>query len=131
EQSYAGMLDLALSTLSALSSTSARSAAFIVAKRKKTPTEALAWLHKACLTVLDVDSDGKFFVIATQLDGEQFDEALANCVGLAPADFEDTPALWRLAAAAHVVSTAPRELAPSILSMTPSYLVSVPLAGDT
>jgi len=131
EQSYADNLDRALSTLSTLNSTSARSAAFIIAKRKKTPAEALEWLRKAGLTFLDIDSDGKFFVIATQLDADQFDEALANCVGLAPADFEETPALWPLAAAAHVVSTAPRELALSILSMTPSYLVSVPLAGDT
>ena len=130
EQSYAGDLEGALDTLSRIQSGAARSAAFIVIKNKKNREEALAWMRKSGLTLADLDSDGHFFVIATQLDASLCEDALASCAVLRPSDFEQTPALSYVAAIAHLASVVPRELANRLLSQPPFIIGSVPLADD-
>ena len=64
-QSYAGELSGALRTLSILDSPTARSASFIVVKNGR-GSEALKWLRDTGVTLADIDSDGKFFVVTTQ-----------------------------------------------------------------
>ena len=130
ERSHAGDLDGALDTLSKIKSRAARSVAFITIKNQKNREEALAWLRKSGLTHADLDSDGHFFVIATQLDANLFDDAMAGCAALTQIDFEHTPALWYVAAHAHLASVVPRELAPLISSQPPFTIASVPLADD-
>ena len=68
EQSYAGDLEGAIAKLSQFESRAARAAVFIAIKKNKNQEEALAWLRKSGLMLADLDSDGRFFVIAAQLD---------------------------------------------------------------
>lgn len=129
EQSYAGDLSAALRTLSMLASPTARSAAFIAVRNNK-GSEALKWMQDAGLTLGDVDSDGKFFVIDTQLDAHLVQEALASVATLGPDDFDQTLALWFVAAHAHLASVVPGEMAASVLGLPPFIVVSSPLADD-
>lgn len=130
EQSYAGNLESALNTLSRLDSPAARSASFIAIKNSKGPNDALDWLRKAGLTVADIDSDGQFFVISTQLDANRLEDALASCAPLGPSACDQTPALWYIAAITYLASVIPRELTESVLSQPPFAIGSVPLADD-
>ncbi len=130
EQSYAGDLEGAIAKLSQFESRTARAAVFIAIKNNKNQEEALAWLRKSGLTLADLDSDGRFFVIAAQLDASLFEDALASCAGLEPGDFEHTPALWYVAANAHLASVVPRELAKVILSQPPFIIGPISLADD-
>ena len=129
-QSHEGDLQGALAKLSIISSPTARSAAFAAVRNERNSDEGLAWLAKSGLTPADLDSDGRFFVIAAQLDTGLFDQAMANAVALTPVDFEQTPALWYLAATAQIASVAPRELARMILSQPAFTMAHIPLADD-
>ena len=130
EQSYAGDLEGALFKLSQIKSPAARAAAFIAIKNDTNEGEALGWLGKSGLTLGDLDSDGRLFVVAAQLKSSLFTDALASCTVLEPSDFERTPALWIVAANAHLASVVPRELATVILSQPPFVMGEVSLADD-
>ena len=130
EQSYTGNLEDALGRLSRINSRAARSAAFIAIKTKKSGKEALDWLRESDLRLADIDSDGRLFVIATQLDEDLVEDALASCGALGPSDFRDTPALWYIAANAYLTSVVPRELAPLTLLQPPFTIGVIPLADD-
>jgi hypothetical protein len=130
EQSYAGDLNAALATLSKLESPAARSASFFVSQHTKGANEALDWFRHAGLTFASLDADGKYYVIFAQLDSERFDDALSSCAALDAGDFEQTPALFHVAASANLASVVPRELAASALSQPPSVTLAAPLADD-
>ena len=130
EQSYTGNLEDALGRLSRINSRAARSAAFIAIKTKKSGKEALNWLRESDLRLADIDSDGRLFVIATQLDEDLVEDALASCEALGPSDFRDTPALWYIAANAYLTSVVPRELATLTLLQPPFTIGVIPLADD-
>ncbi len=130
ETSFEGNVALALSALSKLKSSAARSAAFIAIKFNRTPDEALEWLSLAHLTLSDLDADGKFFVIVTQLEAKRFEEAVENLDKLTKDDFEQIPGLWLVAAKSHLATVVPNELAADIPSQLPFMAVELPLAGD-
>ena len=130
ERSHSGDLRAALAALSEVGSPASRSAAFISVKNNSGPLEALAWLRRSGLALSDLDSDGRLFLIATQLDESLFDDALANSVALAPEDFEHAPALSYVAANAHLASVVPRELVTFVLSQPRFTMGTVPLADD-
>ena len=130
QHSHVGDLDGALDTLSKIESRAARSMAFIAIKNQKNHEEALVWLRKSGVTHADLDSDGHLFVIATQLDAHLFDDALASCAAITTSEFEQTPALWYVAANALLASVVPQELAALISSQPPFTIASVPLADD-
>ncbi|MDQ3417530.1 MAG: hypothetical protein M3541_01915, partial [Acidobacteriota bacterium] len=128
ERFHDGDLPGALTTLSTNNSPASRSAAFIIVRKGKGPEQALLWLRQAGLTPKDLDSDGKFFVMAAQLDARQLDESLETSTLLSPEDIEVTPALLHLAASSNLVSVVPAELVSSVLSQPAATLVPVALA---
>ena len=130
EQSYTGDLEGAIAKLSQIESRAARAAVFIAIKNNTNQEKALAWLRKSGLMLADLDSDGRFFVIAAQLDAGLFEDALASCAVLERSDFENTPALWYLAANAHLASVVPREFAKVLLSQPPFVIGPAFLADD-
>jgi len=131
EQSYSGDLSGALNTLAAVDSPAARSASFIAVKNNKGPNEALDWLGNVGFTIASVDPDGKFFIIATQLNEGRIDDAMSSCIALPAAAFEASPALWHVAASANLASVIPRELVASVVMQPAPNIGSVPLAADT
>ena len=130
QRSHSGDLAGALATLSEIGSPASRSAGFILIKNDNGPTKALAWLRRSGLELSHLDPDGRLLLIATQLDENLFDEALANAVALASNDFEHAPALTYVAADAHLASVVPREFARRVLSQPQFTLDAVPLADD-
>ena len=130
QRSHSGDLPGALAALSEIGSPAARSAAFISVKNNSGPVEALAWLRRSGLALSDLDSDGRLFLIETQLHESLFDDALTNSVALAPNDFEHAPALSYVAANAHLASVVPRELVGLVLSQPQFTMGAVPLADD-
>jgi hypothetical protein len=130
ETAYAGDLEGALGALSRAQSPAARSAAFILIKNIKSREAALDWLSGSGVSLSDIDSDGQFFVIATQLDAKLIDDALRNCAAVSAAAAEDTPALSYVVALAHLASVVPRDLIDSVFSQPPFTLAAVPFADD-
>ncbi len=130
ERSHSGDLQGALAALSEIGSPASRSAAFIAVKNNSGPREALAWLRRGGLALSDLDSDGRLFLIATQLDENLCDDALANSVALSSEDFQHAPALSFVAANAHLASVVPSELIKRVLSQPQFTMGSAPLADD-
>ena len=130
ERSHSGDLRSALAALSEIGTPASRSAAFIAVKNNSGPLEALAWIGSSGLALSDLDSDGRLFLIVTQLEESLFDDALANSVALASEDFEDAPALSYVAANAHLASVVPREVVRLVLSQPQFTMGAVPLADD-
>ena len=71
---------------------------------------SLDWFSEAGLTLLDVDADGKFFVIRKQLDAGRWADALESVNALQPGDFEQAPVLFYVAGGAHLAQAVPKEL---------------------
>lgn len=128
ERFHDGDLPDALGRLSLLDSPMARAAAFIMVRKAAGPTDALSWLEQSGLGPANVDSDGKFFVMAAQLDTGQIADAQRGAAALSREDFQQTPALLYVAANVALASVAPAELASSVLSQPAATLLSLPLA---
>lgn len=120
----------ALAQLAGLGTAQARSASFIIASRNMSETESIRWLQEAGLSFLDLDPDGKLFLIQRYLLGGAWVEALTAATSLAEADYEQTPALLWAAAMAHLVQAVPNDLRPQILQSPPINGQSFPLAAD-
>jgi hypothetical protein len=131
ELTYGGSVDDALERLHQHNSTMARSAAFMIVKIARGPNEAITWFRESGLTLADIDSEGKFFVIGTQLDTNAFDEALRMSSELRDADFVASPALLFLSASAHLASVLPTDLRSWAITQPPALIASIPLAEDT
>jgi hypothetical protein len=128
--SYEGDTTSALSKLGTLKTPSARAVSFVVVGNSRGPAESLDWLRQAGLTLSDVDSDGKFFVIRNQLGAGRWAEALESANALQPSDFERTPALLYAAGGAHLAQAVPEELITLILWHLPFDAAPIPLADD-
>ncbi len=92
--------------------------------------EALDWLHKAGIAARDLDGDGKYFLLARQLELSRWNEARETVDMLNTADFEETPALHRLTGLAKLLTAVPTELRSTVHRQLPFQLADFPLAAD-
>ncbi|MDF0585041.1 PIN domain-containing protein [Bradyrhizobium yuanmingense] len=129
-ESYELGYETALATLSPLRSSAARSAAFVVVSNTMSAPEALDWYARSGLALSDLDADGKFYILKKQLEAGAWDDALETANALREADFEDTPGLLYVAAAAHLAQAIPDELVTSALWNLPFDAALFPLADD-
>jgi hypothetical protein len=128
--SYEGNTTAALSKLGSVDTPSARAVSFIVVANSRGAAESLDWLPQAGLTLSDVDSDGKFFIIRKQLEAGRWADALESANALQPSDFEQTPILLNVAGGAHLAQAVPKELITLILSNPPFDATPIPLFDD-
>ena len=104
-----GKIEDALCKLASIKSPMARSAAFFIATKHKDASFAIEWLSNSGLGIVDIDADGKFFLISKQLELCLWDKALEYVSSLQNEDYQQTPILYHSAAIVHLLQAIPDE----------------------
>ena len=109
----------ALAMLSSLKSPAGRTASFLIATMGLQAPSAIEWLTTARISPGMLDPDGKLITVNRYLDDCRWDGALEIAVALQDDDYEQSPALLRCAAAAHLAQAVPEDLRPYTLFAPP------------
>lgn len=125
-----GAFASALESLSNLKTTAARSAAFILVRNKEGFDAALKWFQSSGLTSNDLDADGKFFLVQSFIDREDWGSALQTIESITESEYDITPAIIHIAAITYLAQVVPEELRAQILYTPPFEAKNFPLAGD-
>lgn len=125
-----GDLEGALSKLADIDSPSVRSAAFLIVTNHKEAFAAVEWLSSVKFRFSDLDSDGKFVLIAKTLELGRWDTALGYANALHEDDFRQAPILFHAAAMANLVQAIPDELRSVVPQQVPFEASIFPLASD-
>ncbi len=120
--SWKGNKSGALESLARIDSCASHSAALIIVGHHDGAERALNWMNEVCWTADDIDSDGKSFLLNSQLQLGYWDTAAQTHASLSPEDFESTPILHHLSGLASLIQAVPFELRASVL-------IHVPLAA--
>ena len=120
----------ALRALSDIDSPCLRSAAFSVMFHHEGARGALDWLNDAGINPVDMDSEGKFFLLACQLELARWDIARETLNTLTDQDFEQSPVLHRVKAITLLLTTVPDEFRSVVLSHLPFEAATFPLASN-
>ena len=118
-----GDKEAALNILDEIDSPAARSAALVIVAHSESSKEAVSWFEKSHLTVTDLDSEGKCFLLACRLDLADWNEARECLAALTDEDMNDMSALHHLKAITHLMSVVPEEFR-STLSRRPPFEVA-------
>lgn len=102
--------------------------AFQVMRRAEGDSHALRWAVDASISASDLDSDGKFALIATRASEGAWDQALDDVRSLSASDFQATPALYHVAAMVRVAITIPHDLRGLARSTVPFDPANFPMA---
>lgn len=120
----------ALNALASIDSDVARSARLMIVAHHESAERALSWMSDAGYTIVDLDSDGKSFVLTHQLRLGRWEEAAQTLGTLSEADFLETPVLHHLAGLATLVRTIPEVFRAVVLTQVPFEAADFPLASD-
>ena len=120
----------ALRGLSDIDSPCLRSAAFSIMFHHEGARGALDWLNDAGINPVDMDSEGKFFLLACQLELARWDIARETLNTLTDQDLEQSPVLHRVKAITLLLTTVPDEFRSVVLNQVPFEAASFPLASD-
>lgn len=125
-----GDKDGALNILAQIDSASSRSAALMIVRNHEGATGAITWLERTGMDFASLDSDGKHFLLACQLELEHWEAAQDTADLLTDQDFEITPSLYRMAAMAHLLKAVPTELRSDVAQQLPFEAARFPLASN-
>ena len=128
--SQRGDKEAALSTLSSIDSPASRSAAFIIILHHDGPQGAIDWLKLTGNDASDLDSDDKHYLLACHLQLGNWETARESLDLLTDNDLDNTPALHRIRAITHLISTVPEEFRTTILEQSYFHIKDFPLASD-
>jgi len=120
----------ALNALADIDSDVARSAGLMIVAHHDTAERALSWMSDAGYTIVDLDSDGKRFLLTYQLRLGRWAEAAQTLGAFSEADFDKTPVLHHLAGLATLVRTIPGAFRAVVLTQVPFEAADFPLASD-
>ena len=120
----------ALSTLAEIDSPLSRSAAFMIVKHHGSPQEAINWLKTADVDASSLDPDGKYRLLACQLELSDWEAALKSIDVLTRDDLCDVPALHYMIAITRLLSIVPKEFRSVVLNQIPLQAAHFPLASD-
>ena len=120
----------ALSTLAKIDSPLSRSAAFMIVKHHGGPQEAIDWLKTADIDASSLDPDGKYCLLACQLELSDWEAALKSIDVLTRDDLCDIPALHYMIAMTRLLSIVPKEFRSVVLNQIPLQAAHFPLASD-
>ncbi|WP_426141164.1 esterase/lipase family protein [Pseudomonas sp. DWP3-1-2] len=120
----------ALESLSQIKTAASKSAAFILVRNKEGSDAALSWFKNSGLTTNDLDADGKFFLIQSFIEREDWESALQIVEFITEDEYEVAPALIHLAALTHLAIVVPDELRVQIHDTPPFEARNFPLASD-
>lgn len=122
----------ALSILGAIDSPSSRSASLMVVARHEGASAMFNWLKATGITPVDLDADGKCFLISQQLECARWNEAWSSLDGLTDEDFQITPVLYHIQAITLLLKTVPEEFRALVLKQISLFFNAkdFPLASD-
>lgn len=125
-----GDTQTALRILANISTPLSNSASLMVVSNHEEAKAAIDWLETAGISVSDLDSDGKLYLLILCIQSQQWAVALSNLDSITDDDLHQTPAINHLAAMIHLVSAVPHELRTVVLYQVPFYAAAFPLAAD-
>lgn len=128
--SFAGDVDAALEALAKIAAPQARTAAFVLLKNDRDRDKALAWLEAAKLGPDDFDGEGKFLVIGSLLDKDDFTRALDWSRACGDGDREAVPALNFICAVTEIAGLVPSDFRHVVVAQVPFEAADFPLASD-
>lgn len=125
-----GEMSEALTKLSQIESSIARTAAFFIIKNHKGAIAAIDWMKQAGISHLELDSDGKYFLYKNLFELGYWDSAKSKIEELEKEDFQSTPALLHSAAMSYLLQVVDDEFKSILLHQLPLELTTFPLAED-
>jgi len=120
----------ALSILAKINSPESRTASLMIVANRKSRGEALEWLRKANIKFVDLDPDGKHFLLSMFLGLEMWDDAKDCLSEISEEDFQEAPILHYDVAIIYLISAVPNDLRGVALRAVPPSAKSFPLASD-
>ncbi|MES0030915.1 hypothetical protein [Mesorhizobium sp. M0040] len=120
----------ALSMLAHLDTQQSLAASLFIAAHGLPPEDALKWLRSAGISLDRLHPDGKFRVISLQLTAGDWSSAFETASALSETDFNETPALLFLAAAAYLGNAVHPEFREVLQLPLPQDLAGFPLGED-
>lgn len=128
--SYKGDKATALSRLADINIPASRSAALMIVAQHDGPQGAVDWLKKTRIDVVELDPDGKLFLLMRYLELNSWEAAQECLSALTDSDLREAPMLNFMMAIVHLLSTIPIELRTAVLKQIPFEAASFPLASD-
>lgn len=129
--SHKGDKQAALSTLAGINVPISCSASLMVVAHHEGPQGAIDWLKTAGIDTMDLDPDGKFFLLMYQLQLAHWDAAQVLLSAVTDDDLRDSPILHRIVALTKLLSTVPKEFRSSVLNQVPFQLIDFPFASNS
>ena len=127
--SQKGDKNAALKVLSAIDLPFSRSAAFMIVAHHEGAKGAVSWLKDAGFEAADLDPEGKYWLLARQLELTHWDAAREVLSALTDQDSEEAPALHYMKAITLLLGTVPAELRAVVLNQLPFDAARFPLAS--
>ena len=114
--SYKGDESTALGILAKIDLPAARSAALMIVTHHEGEEGAIEWLKTTGIKAMDLDPDGKYFILALQFKLALKKDALRTLNALDNQDLDEAPILHHMTAMAYLLSTVPKEFCADALS---------------
>lgn len=128
--SQKGEKSSAFQILSAIDSAESRTASLMTVAHYDGAEAAIHWMSDAEYTINSFDSDGKSYLLSSQLQLGRWNDAAQLVDSLSESDFDKTPVLLRLSAVAILATTAPLDFRSVLLSQVPFESNGFRLASD-
>ena len=120
----------ALKALADIDSPPSRSAALMVVAHHEGKKGAVDWLETTGIEAVDLDPDGKYFLLISWLELSRWDTARDTLDTLGDQDLEEAPVLHHMKAIIHLLSAVPTEFRAVVLNQLPFEAANFPLASD-
>lgn len=120
----------ALSALAGIDTPISRSAALMIVTHHDGAEGALNWLETSGIKPMDLDPDGKHFLLSQQLRLSRWEAAREALDALTDEDLRDAPVLHHIMAITYLLTTVPTEFRAVVLNQLPLDAASFRLASD-
>ena len=121
----------ALKILASIDSPMSRSAAFMIVSHHEGLQGAIDWLSSSSVAPESLDSDGKYYLLAFQLELASWDKARESLDVLSDEDLsQPSPALHYMMATTYLSTAIPKELRATLIKRPPIEEVEFHLASD-
>ena len=114
--SYKGDKSAALGILAKIDLPAARSAALMIVTHHEGEEGAIEWLKTTGIKAMDLDPDGKYFILTLQFKLTRKEDALKTINAIDNQDLDEAPILHHMTAMAYLLSTVPKEFCADALS---------------
>ncbi len=120
----------ALRVLNKITSPLSLSASLMIVDRHDGTEDAITWLKTAQIDIMDLDADGKFFLLSKLIQVERLDLAKGYLEAITDRDLLEAPVLHQAIAMVHLLQTVTPEFHIPVLLQVPLDAAHFPLAAD-